>query len=454
MKRLAIWMTVLGPSTLSIAFYFLMLVYPAGEQPAYIVNITVPLLILGVISTFMGPVFFAFPRSLEKRKRIANVILIIALSIILLGYLSKRIQLPGASVEIIFGVFIFSFSYLTLLLKNKYDRWTVYTRSKRDAFFLSLTDSLGFSGLFLGALFKVLHWPGGTFLVVGGGILIIVGMIAWNQRMKREVIFRKETEDKLQDSYRQIEEKNKEITDSITYAKRIQQSLLAHDSQLQKNLNDFFVLYIPKDIVSGDFYWCTETADSFYLAVCDSTGHGVPGAFMSLLNISFLNEAITEKKIQEPNLILDHTRNLLISNLSQNDSKDGMDGILLRIEKQNRRITYAAANNAPLIVRNGIVEELPLDKMPIGKGERVTPFSLHTLDTNGSDLLYLTTDGFADQFGGVRGKKFKRSGLKELVKQHSTAPVNTQHEHFSNAFGDWKGDLEQVDDVLIVGIRF
>src|ERR1019366_10692015 len=146
-----------------------------------------------------------------------------------------------------------------------------------------------------------------------------------------------------------------------------------------------------------------EKTERFYLAICDSTGHGVPGAFMSLLNISFLNEAITEKNIKQPNEILNHARQRLIESVSQDGAQDGMDGILLCFE--NGKITYAAANNAPVIVRNNSIINLPYDKMPVGKGEVDISFTLYTIDTEKGDLLYFYTDGYADQFGGSRGKK-------------------------------------------------
>ena len=149
-----------------------------------------------------------------------------------------------------------------------------------------------------------------------------------------------------------------EIRDSINYAKRIQQTLLAQDDFLRDNLNELFVFFVPKDIVSGDFYWATKQNKKFYLAVCDSTGHGVPGAFMSLLNIGFLNEAINEKAIEKPNEVFDYVRLKLINTISKDDQKDGFDGILLCFDEENKSITYAAANNSPLLIRDGVISEI------------------------------------------------------------------------------------------------
>ena len=278
-----------------------------------------------------------------------------------------------------------------------------------------------------------------------------------------------------------IEEKQKEIVDSINYAKRIQYALLANDIVLQQNLKEYFILFQPKDIVSGDFYWATkisppqpsqregdpapaamdsvdgnprpsgELEGAFYLAICDSTGHGVPGAFMSLLNISFLNEAITEKKIKQPNEILNHVRQRLIESVSQEGAQDGMDGILLCFE--NNKVSYAAANNAPAILRNNKIINLPTDKMPIGKGEKEIPFTLHTIEVQKGDMLYFYTDGYADQFGGPKGKKFKYKQLDELLIFIHQKTMEEQKRVLENAIEKWKGNLEQIDDILLIGIK-
>lgn len=248
-----------------------------------------------------------------------------------------------------------------------------------------------------------------------------------------------------------VEEKQKEILDSINYAKRIQQTLLAHDSFLEQNLPDHFVFFKPKDIVSGDFYWATKKNGRFYLAVCDSTGHGVPGAFMSLLNINLLNEAINEKIISDPNEIFNYVRQSLVQNLSQDGQKDGMDGILFSME--GTKLNYASANNAPLLISKGSIIELPKDKMPVGLGERKEDFKLYDINASKGDMLYLYTDGFADQFGGEKGKKFKYKPLNQLLVDISDRPLSEQKQKLGSVFEDWKGNLEQVDDVCIVGIR-
>ncbi|GAB4133275.1 MAG: hypothetical protein Fur0041_05360 [Bacteroidia bacterium] len=251
-----------------------------------------------------------------------------------------------------------------------------------------------------------------------------------------------------------LEQKNKEITDSISYAKRIQYTLLAHDELLKKNLKEHFVFYQPKDIVSGDFYWATEKGNKFYLAVCDSTGHGVPGAFMSLLNISFLNEAINEKDIEEPSEILNYVRQKLISNFTHENAQDGMDGVLFCFEKGSTMVRYASAYITPVLFSAQQSQRLACDKMPVGVGVRQEPFSTFTFDVKPNDILYITTDGYADQFGGEEGKKLMFKNL--LVRLNSIKGLSfpDQRDELSKHFNAWKGDLEQIDDVTVMGVRF
>lgn len=252
-----------------------------------------------------------------------------------------------------------------------------------------------------------------------------------------------------------IEEQQKEMIDSINYARRIQYALLAHDDLLKQNLTEHFILFKPKDIVSGDFYWATLKDNYFYLAVCDCTGHGVPGAFMSLLSINFLNEAINEKGMTSPGDILNHVREQLIKKLD--GGRDGMDAFLLRIpvgKKGDMGIEYAAANNTAMLIRNEQTTEFLKDSMPVGLGERNDAFKTHTFEIKTGDSLYIYTDGFADQFGGPKGKKLKYKQLDESIVVHSVEPLYHQKENLAKLFENWRGNLEQVDDVCVVGVRF
>ena len=252
----------------------------------------------------------------------------------------------------------------------------------------------------------------------------------------------------------EITRKNIEITDSIKYASRIQHAILTTSNYIRKNSPvDFFIFYQPKDIVSGDFYWATRKDDKFFVAVCDSTGHEVPGAFMSLLNVSYLHEAINEKNKLEPNQILDYVRKRLIQNLSHEEQQDGMDGVLLCIDYSKKKITYAASYNAPIIIRNNKIIKLESDKMPIGNGIKTEPFNCYDLEYVKGDMVYLFSDGYADQFGGPKGKKLKYKQLEEILIQVSDEPVDVQKQYLKKRFLDWKGNEEQVDDILVIGIR-
>src|SRR6185312_7352326 len=258
-----------------------------------------------------------------------------------------------------------------------------------------------------------------------------------------------------------VEEKNKDITDSINYASRIQQALLTSNDYIGQYLKDYFILFKPRDIVSGDFYWAVEGPASFLICAGDCTGHGVPGAFMSLLNISMLNEATLEKKIYSPEKILDDIRAHIIKALNPEGSdkarQDGMDCILASLhplEAGTISLSYAAAHNAPIIIRDGVATDMPTDKMPVGiSPNEEKNFNLHTAELKKGDCLYLFTDGYADQFGGPKGKKFKHKKLQEKLLAISEQPMEEQKKMLEQTFNDWKGDLEQVDDVLIIGIR-
>jgi len=254
-----------------------------------------------------------------------------------------------------------------------------------------------------------------------------------------------------------VEQKNKDITDSINYAKRIQRALLASDFLLQKKLPEYFVFYKPKDIVSGDFYWATALGDTFYFATCDCTGHGVPGAFMSLLNISKLNEAINEKQIMEPHRVFNYVRDEIVKALnpdgSINSTDDGMDAVLCAYDFKKMTLNFVCANNPLWLIREGKLVEYKADKIPVGKSETTNSFSLQTIELQKGDCIYTFTDGYADQFGGEKGKKFKYKQLQELLLSICNLPLNEQQTILSSTLDKWRGKIEQIDDILVVGVK-
>lgn len=294
------------------------------------------------------------------------------------------------------------------------------------------------------------------FLGITIGGLVLLGVFAFLLFNRARV---KEKANKtLEKQNLIIAEKNKDITDSINYAKRIQESLFASEQDMKRFLPEFFIFFKPRDIVSGDFWWITKKEDKIFLCVADCTGHGVPGAFMSLLGISFLNEAVVEKGIHKPNEIFDHVRTRIITALSSEDSinknSDGMDAVICCIDLSTRKITFACANNPVWIDRGGKLIEFRPDKMPVGKHHGATsPFSLQEVTLEKNDIVYLLSDGFPDQFGGEQGKKFKYKPLQQLLLANSTKSMADKKDTLEKTFTNWKGNLEQVDDVLLVGFK-
>ncbi|MGZ4038516.1 MAG: tetratricopeptide repeat protein, partial [Bacteroidia bacterium] len=311
-----------------------------------------------------------------------------------------------------------------------------------------------------------------------GGLLLVLIFAAFMFNRFRVTQRQKEI---IEEQKHLVEEKQKEIVDSINYAQRIQKALLTSEAVLNDHLSGHFVYFRPKDIVSGDFYWASPLANGhFAIMVADSTGHGVPGAMMSMLNMSVVNEAISEFKLSDPAQILDHARTRIIKSLAADGSaeggKDGMDCCLAEFDFKNRQLSYAAANNPIWIVRKEahagggnpqtVMIRLPADKMPVGKHDKDNvPFTRHQFSLRGGDRVYLFTDGFADQFGlpaeartklpapEAKGKKFKYKQLEELLLSVSELPMPEQKQRIDEAFNTWKGNLEQVDDVCIIGLK-
>lgn len=297
------------------------------------------------------------------------------------------------------------------------------------------------------------------------GLLLLAMAVGLNQRMK----FVRSTNDK-------INAQNELITDSISYAQRIQSAILPSQAMLKEVMPEHFVILRPKDIVSGDFYWVKEVQDHVVIVGADCTGHGVPGAFMSMLGITMLNDLINDRCFNTPAEILEQLRqrvkNMLLQDEDSEEQKDGMDMALAILNKKTRELHYAGANNPLYVVRNkeqpvngglekyGSIEvddyrliELKADKQPVGVHWEESRFTTHSIYLQEKDSFYLFSDGFVDQFGGPNRKKYKSLNFKKLLLSLQNSPMIKQGEIIEQAFVDWKGDHEQIDDISIIGVK-
>ncbi len=258
-----------------------------------------------------------------------------------------------------------------------------------------------------------------------------------------------------------VSEKNKEITDSIEYAKHIQNGILPSVGIINSSLPDSFIFYKPKDIVAGDFYWLHnpspvgEGRGEVLFAACDCTGHGVPGAMVSVICSNPLNRAVKEFNLVVPGDILNKVRELVLETFEKSEHvvNDGMDISLCAWNKSTNELFWAGANNSLWIIQDNVLKEIKGDKQPIGKSDHQKPFVTHMLKLTKGDVIYIFTDGYPDQFGGDNGKKFKYKQLKELALSVNQLPMQEQKMRLAETFDKWKGELQQIDDVLIMGIR-
>lgn len=306
-----------------------------------------------------------------------------------------------------------------------------------------------------------------TWWFISGSLLIIIASTFYGVRY-RIYLLKKEKkilEQKVLDRTKEISlkndllaEKNKHITDSINYARRIQYAAMRPEEHLYQLYDQAFILYQPKDIVSGDFYWYIKKGKHLIVAAADCTGHGVPGAFMSMLGIAYLNEIVGRMNKFVASDILEKLRDNVINALHQSNSadtaKDGMDIALIILDTETRKLQFSGAYNPLYIIREGELIEQKGDRMPIGVHARdKEAFSNHKVDLFAGDQLYFFTDGFADQFGGPKGKKMNYKRFKNLILEQENQELPQQRENMLLAFNDWKGEQEQLDDVLVIGVK-
>lgn len=301
-----------------------------------------------------------------------------------------------------------------------------------------------------------------SFATTGGLTLVVIFLFFIFNRLqitkKQKMIIEKQ-KTIVETAHFNLEEKNQEILDSINYAKRIQSAILPPKKLVKEYLPNSFVIYKPKDIVAGDFYWMEHKNNQILFAAADCTGHGVPGALVSVICNNGLNRSVREYGLTDPGKILDKTREIVIQEFEKSDEdvKDGMDIALcsLSISNKSIQLEYAGAHNPLWIIRSNSneIEEIKADKQPIGKFDNTKPYTTHSIKLQKGDSFYIFSDGFADQFGGVNAKKFKTVNFKRLLLSIQDKSVDEQSFIINKSFEDWKGNLEQLDDVCIIGVR-
>jgi tetratricopeptide (TPR) repeat protein len=300
--------------------------------------------------------------------------------------------------------------------------------------------------------------------IIGFGLMLVFAVFiyrSYRQKQKANITITKQKEE-VEQQRNIVQHQNHEILSSIEYAKRIQATILPPPKVVKKYLDDSFVLYLPKDIVAGDFYWMDsfENIDTqnetILFAACDCTGHGVPGALVSVVCSNALNRAVKEYKITKPSLILDKVAELVVKDFSKDENEnlqDGMDASLCALNMETGELQWAGAYNPLWIIRNGALLETKADKQPIGKIDDRKPFMNHEIKLQKGDTIYLFTDGYADQFGGSENKKYSKKAFKELVLTINNLSLIEQREALYREHIQWRGANEQVDDICIIGVR-
>jgi sigma-B regulation protein RsbU (phosphoserine phosphatase) len=256
----------------------------------------------------------------------------------------------------------------------------------------------------------------------------------------------------------QIEEKNSDLNSSIIYANYIQTAVLSTSDKYFKDLPEYFILYLPKDVLSGDFYWVCKTQGKLIIAIMDSTGHGVPGALMSVLGITLLNEVVNHEYILEPHKILESLKTKIILALGQKKGdghiRDAIEGVVISYDSDKSVLQYSGSFNPLVIIHNGEMRVIKADKEPIGYTEKNQSFTLHEFKVGKNDIVYLFSDGVIDQFGGPVNRRFMINHLKDVFCEIHKSDMKLQKEILNKEINNWKGELVQTDDILVMGLRF
>lgn len=435
--------------TCSAPFVWLILFTLTTDSEKGISNIQTFLLVCGFILFFLGIGLYNFAKANNARTKYVKYSLPIHLVLIAIGITFKIFHFPGASIITIISIFSLCFTVFPIMAKNRYNRWSNFSQSSFQIIGLMISDSLGLTLLLLGMEFKLMHWPLANLLMILGIVFLILSFFLWQKKFEQLFKLQIESGDKLK-------EQHKEIVDSINYAKRIQSAILPPIQTIKNAFQEAFVLYKPKDIVAGDFYWLEKVGNTTLIAVADCTGHGVPGALVSVVCNNALNRSVREFKLTDPGKILTKTREIILSEFekSNEEVKDGMDITLCAIT--GNKIKFSGAYNPLWIIRKNtkIVEEIKVDKQPVGLYHKMQPFNTFETESEKGDVIYIFSDGFSDQFGGEKGKKFKSKNFKTLLCNIVDESMENQKIELDSHFESWRGGLEQIDDVCVIGIKF
>ncbi|MBP9069436.1 MAG: SpoIIE family protein phosphatase [Bacteroidia bacterium] len=377
----------------------------------------------------------------------------------LMGYTSnfQTYEISGGiySSDLVNGIVICAWLFLVA------NRWTGifwFTITYLTITFLYVAEVMGWHD-FKGDLMKTeSHYP---YLNFGFCCFFLAVVINMYENYKNQFLKElKTSKSELEVKSKELEVKNRDVTDSINYAKRIQYAVLPQEETIYRSIPLSFIFYKPKDIVSGDFFWFHEINKEEYLLVCaDCTGHGVPGAFMTVIGSSLLNQTVIDNKIYKPSDILQELDKLINFTLKQQKDhdvsvQDGMDLTLIKVNKTKKEVMITSAKRPVIFIRNKELTEIKASKFSLGgmrTGDKI--FKEEVINYQEDDLLYLFTDGYADQFGGEKAKKFSSKRLRELFLDIHRLPMTEQKQKMAKTTADWQGELEQIDDMLVIGIK-